>query len=130
MTSSTSTKTTAVFRETFARNGLPHHLVSDNGPQFCSEEFRKFMLANGICHTMTAPYHPASNGAAERLVQSIKQALRAGHSTGRPLDQALTNFILGYQTTPHATTGVAPCSLFINRKLHTRLDLCTQCIYY
>ena len=79
---------------------------------------------------MTAPYHPASNGAAEGLVQSIKQALKAGRSTGRPLDQALTNFILWYQTTPHATTGVAPCSLFINRKLHTRLDLRTPCIYY
>ena len=62
-------KTIPVLREMFARNCLPRHLVSDNGPQFCLEEFRHFMLANGIRHTRTAPYHPASNGAAERLVQ-------------------------------------------------------------
>ena len=46
----TSAKTVAVLGEKFARNGLPLQLqlVSDNGPQFCSEEFQQFMATNGI----------------------------------------------------------------------------------
>ena len=36
---------------------------------------------------------------------------------------ALATFLLRYRTTPHATTGVAPCALFCNRMLRTRLDL-------
>ena len=123
MTTTTAAKTICVLREIFSRNGIPKQLVSDNGPQFCAEEFRQFMKNNGIEHIRTAPYHPASNGAAERLVQTLKQSLRASYQTGMPLDQALAIFLLKYRTTKHMTTGVAPCMLFCKRKLRTRLDL-------
>ena len=33
------------------------------------------------------------------------------------------NFLLVYQSTPHSTTGVAPCVLFLNRELRTRFHL-------
>ena len=81
------------------------------------------MKENGIKHIRTAPYHPASNGAAERIVKTIKQSLRSSHKCGLPLEQSLATFLLRYRTTPHATTGEAPCSLFCNRMLRTRLDL-------
>ena len=73
MPSITIEVTIANLRDMFPRYGIPQQLVSDNGSQFTSEEFCKFMKANGIKHTLVAPYHPRSNGQAERFVQTFKQ---------------------------------------------------------
>ena len=53
----------------------------------------------------------------------IKQALKAIDYDGPALSQWLCSFLLAYQTTSHATTGVSPCSLSVKWNLHTRLDL-------
>ena len=57
----------------FSHYGLPEQGVSENGPQFTSEEFSKFMQDNGIKHILCAPYHPTSNGLAERLCKLLKE---------------------------------------------------------
>ena len=123
MTNTSSSKTIAALREMFARNGIPRELVSDNGPQFVSHEFQLFTHNNGIRHIRSSPYHPASNGAAERVVQTVKRALTAGEKDGLSMEQALAVFLLRYRNTPHATTGTAPSWLFLHRSLRTRLDL-------
>ncbi|CAI5682743.1 unnamed protein product [Oreochromis niloticus] len=105
----------------WCRHGIPHVLVSDNGPQFCSEEFRVFLKANGVKHIRSMPYHPATNGLAERFVQTFKHALRASRGTA-PVQQRLDTFLLTYRNTPHATTRETPAILFIGRKLRSRLD--------
>ena len=111
MSSTIASKTIAKLRDSFARFGLPEQLVSDNGPQFVSEEFESFLHRNGVKHIRSSPYHPASNGAAERLVQTVKQALEAGHQEGVSMEHTLTTFLLRYRVTPHATTGVpAQCA--------------------
>ena len=123
MGSTTSSKTISVLRDVFARFGLPRQRVSDNGPQFTSSEFKEFLTSNGVKHITTSPYHPSSNGAAECFVQTIKQAIRAGHQKGVSLEHILTSFLLQYRVTPHATTGASPSALFMGRSLRTRLDL-------
>ena len=75
MSSTTTSKTVEVLQVLFAKYGLPEQLVSDNGPQFTSEDFAYFMKANGIKHIRSAPYHPSSNGLAERFVQTFKRAI-------------------------------------------------------
>ena len=82
MTSTTSAQTILVLCAMFARFGLPKQLVSDNGPQFTSDEFEQFLVRNGVSHIRSSPYHPSTNGAAERLVQTVKQALRSGYRDG------------------------------------------------
>ena len=119
----TSTQTISVLRHLFARYGLPNQIVSDNGPQFVSEEFETFVKANGIKHTRCSPYHPSSNGAVERFVRTFKQAMKAGEKDGLTPHHRLANFLLSYRTTPHSTTGVTPCSLFLGRSIRTRFDL-------
>lgn len=81
MKGTSSEKTVEALISIFSRFGLPQQLVSDNGPQLVSEEFRKFMEENGIQHIKSAPYHPATNGLAERFIQTMKQALKSSNST-------------------------------------------------
>ena len=70
----------------------------------------------------SAPYHPASNGLAERFIKSMKQNLKASAADGRS-SQKLSSFLLGYRTTAHATTGVPPCKRLLGRDLRMRLSL-------
>ena len=76
MNSPTAARTVAVLREMFARYGILCQVVSDNGPQFISEEFQHFLASNGVLRC--APYHPSSNGVVEQLVQTVKRALKSG----------------------------------------------------
>lgn len=122
MDSTTTSKTIQVLRGLFSHYGVPNIIVSDNGPQFCAEEFSLFLKANGVQHILSAPYHPSSNGQAERFVQTLKQALKASRGSA-PIQQRLDGFLLIYRNTPHATTKEPPAMLFLNRKLRTRLDL-------
>ena len=59
--------------------------MTDNGPQFISDDFALFVRMNGIKHIRCAPYHPATNGLVERFVQSLKAALKASLNSGLPL---------------------------------------------
>ena len=123
VSSTTSSSTIEVLRDLFARFGIPEQIVSDNGTQFVSEEFQAFVRSNGIRHLTSAPYHPATNGLAERAVQTFKQALRSMHQSPKPVKEKLAKFLIAYRNTPHSTTGVSPAQLLLGRPLRTRLDL-------
>ena len=90
----------------------------DNGTQFTSQEFTEFLKLDGIQHYKSAPYHPTINGEAERYVQTFKQAMRADPGT---LSTKLMRFLLAYQTTPNATTGISPAALLFGRTLRNLL---------
>ena len=118
-TSSTSTRATLdLLEEDFAHFGFPHTLVTDNAPTFTSEEFQHWCKERGITHLTGAPYHPATNGAAERLVQTFKQALR---KSSLPPKRALQEFLMQYRRTP-TSCGFSPSELLNSRQLRTRID--------
>jgi hypothetical protein len=123
MKSTTSAKTIQVFRKIFAAHGLPSILVTDNGPQWISEEFAEFLNCNGVKHIRGAPYHPETNGLAENMVKTFKRSLKAANSEGVDLDGALQLFLLSYRSTPHSVTGQTPAKLLRGSELRTRLDL-------
>ncbi len=123
MNSTTTGQTIKVLRTIFARTGLPEQIVSDNGPQFVSAEFQNFTKMNGITHIKSAPYHPATNGLAERFVQTFKQSMKAMKRENSDINKKLANFLLAYRNTVHSTTNETPAKLFLGRQLRNRLDL-------
>ncbi|XP_056612166.1 uncharacterized protein K02A2.6-like [Triplophysa dalaica] len=124
MQTCTSTKTIDVLRNLFAAYGLAREVVTDNGPQFTSVEFEEFLLLNGVKHTKSPAYHPASNGLAERLVQNLKRALAKNKAGGgKSLQHCVANFLYGYRNTPHTATHKTPAELFLKRSVRTRLSL-------
>ena len=123
MSSTTADSTIEVLRSLFARFGLPEQIVSDNGPQFVSEDFSQFLKRNGIKHIRSAPYHPSSNGLAERFIQTLKRGLKTSEAAGKSLTHRLSEFLFEYRSSPHATTNRSPSQLFLGRPLRTRLDL-------
>ncbi|KAJ8881805.1 hypothetical protein PR048_018291 [Dryococelus australis] len=96
-------------RNLFATHGLPECVVSDNGTSFTSEEFQSFLKSNGIQHVLKPPYHPASNGMAERGEQTDKNALRRMNG-------------MHIENTSKLTTGKSPAELLSNRRLRTVFD--------
>ena len=57
----------------FVRYGVPDTLVTDNGPQFSSDEFHKFRSGWGFEHVTSSPYYPQSNGKTENVVKTVKR---------------------------------------------------------
>ena len=93
--------------------------MSDNATSFTSEEFQEWCSERGITHLSGAPYHPATNGAAERLVQSFKSSLR---KSSLPPKSALQEFLMIYRCTP-LPSGMSPSELLNGRQIRTKIDV-------
>ena len=123
MKTASSYTTLKALASIFARFGYPCQIVTDNGTQFISEEFENYLKSNGIQHITTAVGHPATNGQAERFVQTFKYSLKSSKTTQSTLDSDLSEFLMAYRNSPHATTGRSPASLLLGRNVKSRLDL-------
>ena len=117
----TSQITIEKLRFLFSQFGLPETIVSDNAAYFLSDEFEGFLCQNGIKHPTSSAYQPASNGLAERAVQTLKQGLKK--VTEGSLKTRIAKVLFTYRITQHSTTGRAPAELLLGRIPRTRLDL-------
>ncbi|KAE8736598.1 hypothetical protein FOCC_FOCC017947, partial [Frankliniella occidentalis] len=101
-------------RYIFADFGIPCTIVNDNGAQLVSKEFEQFLLHNNVRHVMSPPWHPASNGLAERTVRSVKELLRK--FTEGDFHARLARVLHSMRNRPSAANGVSPAEvMFSNR---------------
>jgi transposase InsO family protein len=121
MREATSVATVNKLRQIFSTHGLPRVTVTDNGPAFVGEEFKRFMVKNGIKQVYSAPYHPASNGQAERMVRTFKEALKT--MKAGDLQMKLDRLLYKYRIMPHSTTGKSPSELMFRREVRTPFHL-------
>ena len=106
-------------RHMFTTHCVPDTLLSDNGSWFTSEQFANFCNRNSITYITSAPFNPASNGLAERAVQTFKAKLKQMKSGS--LTTQITRILLRKHTTPHSTTGLPLCQLLMGRMINTPL---------
>lgn len=125
-TSTTSGPTIEKLRDCFARFGLPDVIVSDNGRQFVSSQFKEFCTRNSIKHLTIAPYSPQSNGAAENAVKSFKvgmtKALSDPKNNGESMETLTNRYLFFYRSSTHATTLETPYKRMFGREMRTHFD--------
>lgn len=123
MSNATTCNTIQLLRLLFCRFGVPRQIVSDNGAQFTSHDFKNFCSQNGVKLAFTTPYHSRSNGLVERAIRTFKWRF-SKISTAIPDHKLrLQEMLFMYRTTEHSTTGRTPAELFFGRRINTPLDL-------
>ncbi|XP_075732609.1 uncharacterized protein LOC119176966 [Rhipicephalus microplus] len=84
-------------------------------------KFKEFLQQNGVAHVRAPPYHPQSNGLAERAVRTIKDGLKKCGDAD--LSRALARTLCRYRNTP-LPSGRSPSEMLLGYQLRTRLDMC------
>ena len=82
LTGTTSSAIIANVKSIFARHGIPDTVITDNGSQFTSTEYRDFAKQWEFKHTTSSLLHPRANGKVERTVQTIKGLLKRASRSG------------------------------------------------
>lgn len=112
--------------EMFSRFGLPDVLVSDGGPPFNSHKFKQFLERQGIIVLKSPPYHPSSNGQAERLVKTVKEVLKKFLLDPELMDLRLEDlinlFLFNYRNTT-SKEGKFPSQKILSYSPKTLIDL-------
>lgn len=116
LTSTTVTGVVKHMKSSFARHGILGTVVSDNGPQYASQEFKQFAREYGFEHVTVSPHFPQANCKAEKGVQIVKNLLTKATENGEDRYLAL----LAYRTAPLAC-GKSPAELLMGRRLQTQI---------
>jgi hypothetical protein len=122
MSSTTSAATIKELDKLFSDFGVPEVLVSDNGPQFGSADFRAFARHLAVSHVTSSPFYPESNGLAERSVQTVKAAFIKSMEDGRTLQDTLR----AIRSTPVGGGLPSPSVLLQSRNLRGSLPFLSE----
>ena len=109
---STSGSIITALKSIFSRHGVPEVLVSDNGPQYASQEFTCFARKYDFAHVTSSPHFPQSNGQAERTVKKLLGDSEDPYTA-----------LLCYRATPLPWCNLSPSELLMGRRLRTNLPV-------
>ena len=99
-----------------ARYGIPSVVISDNGGEFTSHAFEKWMREFGIEHHLTSPYSPQSNGLTERFNATIqKLLLKLTGGNDRLWSTHIAEALYAYRTA-EGPSGMSPYQAVYGKK--------------
>lgn len=125
ITDATSSAIIKFLKVQFSRHGIPDVLVSDNGPQYISNEFAQFAREWEFKHVSSSPYHPKSNGKAESAVKIAKNLFKKAMQDNRDPWLAL----LDYRNTPTQGMQTSPAQRLMSRRTKTLVPIATSLLY-
>ncbi|XP_062523345.1 uncharacterized protein K02A2.6-like [Corticium candelabrum] len=103
----------------FARHGIPDELRSDNGPQFTSKEFARFVHESQFKHTTSSSHYPQSNGKVENSVKLCKALMKKAIRAKSDIYLALLDF----RNTPTEKIHSSPAQRLFGRRTKTQLSM-------
>ena len=126
MSSSSTAATLRELRMLFTRFGNPRVAVSGNETQFTATEFQEFCKKEGIEHVRSPPFHPQSNGQAERFVDILKRTLQKIKEGGTSVK--LAEFLQCCRLTLNNSVPrtLSPAEVFLGRQMRTPLTLLNE----
>ena len=98
--------------------GIPHKLISDNGPHYAAQDFKNFSIKYGFEHTTSSQHYHQANGKVERFVATVKNTLQKCIETNE--DPALA--LLAARNTPIATHLPSPAQIIFQRTVDDGLS--------
>ena len=116
MSSTTSNAIIKKLCHQFARHGIPQTVISDNGPSYASDEFKRFAASWDFEHVTTSPLYSQSNGLAEKTVQTAKRLLSKAQKEGMNFERVLLN----YRSSP-VDNIASPAQLLMGRQIRSTL---------
>ena len=106
-------------KQIFAEYGWPDVLVSDNGPCYASEIFKRLNEEDQVNHITILPHYPQSNGLAEKYIQIVKNLFHKAKEEGQDLHKCL----MAYRNTPLSSHLQSPMQILSNRATRSTLPL-------
>ncbi|GAA5971619.1 hypothetical protein JCM3765_001266 [Sporobolomyces pararoseus] len=110
------------YRYVFANHGLPNDIVSDRGSVFTSDFWTTLSRLTRTKLNLSTAFHPQTDGATERLNQTLEQFLRIYTNYQQDdweLLLPLAQFV--YNDTIHSATNTTP--FFANYGFHPRFSV-------
>ncbi len=104
----------------YARHGITvTGIMTDNGSCYVSRRFAQTCRRLGLRHLRTRPYHPCTNGKAERFIQTLLRgwAYRRAYPTSFQRTRRLPTFLSYYNhRRPHASLGKRTPALYLREQ--------------
>lgn len=114
----TSSSVICKLKELFSRFGIPKLIIADNVP-FSSYEFKQFARSWNFEIETTSPYHPKSNGLAEKAVGIVKSMLKKSKEDKQDIEL----YLLNYRNSPVAKLPFTPSQLLNSRNMRSKIPV-------
>ena len=108
----------------FRHYGFPRRLMSDQGKEFCNNILKEMCYYLNIKKVRTTPYHPQSNGAVERVHQTLRHMIgKLDNKRRKNWPDHLSSITHAYNSTRSQITGYSPYFLMMGRRPRLPVDL-------
>ena len=126
VTKNHTARTTArvLYNNYFSVFGFPQRLMSDQGTEFCGKVISTMCSLLGIEKIRTTPYHPQTNGSAERVHQTLQRMIgKLDPEKRKKWPYHIGSILIGYNATRSMVTGFSPYFLMFGQRPQLPIDL-------
>ena len=126
VTQNQTVRTTArvLYNEYFSVFGFPQRFMSDQGTGFTSKVIAAMCSLLGIKKIQITPYHPHSNGSAERVHQTLRRMIgKLDPEKHQKWLAHLGSVLIAYNATRSLVTGYSLYYLIFGRRPQLPIDL-------